>query len=70
MVIKVKDKIMTGETPEIPEEWLKRVEEQKKRVEEQKKRVSNMSDEERRIWGFNPGETLKEKRQRDEEKNS
>ena len=62
MVIKVKDKIMTGETPEIPEEWLKR-------VEEQKKRVSNMSDEERRIWGFNPGETLKEKRQRDEEKN-
>ena len=62
MIIKVKDKIMTGETPEIPEEWLKR-------VEEQKKRVSNMSDEERRIWGFNPGETLKEKRQRDEEKN-
>jgi len=62
LVIKVKDKIMTGETPEIPEEWLKR-------VEEQKKRVSNMSDEERRIWGFNPGETLKEKRQRDEEKN-
>ena len=62
MVIKVKDKIMTGETPEIPEEWLKR-------VEEQKKRVSNMSDEERRIWGLNPGETLKEKRQRDEEKN-
>jgi histidine ammonia-lyase len=63
LVIKVKDKIMTGETPEIPEEWLKR-------VEEQKKRVSNMSDEERRIWGLNPGETLKEKRQRDEEKNS
>jgi len=62
LVIKVKDKIMTGETPEIPEEWLKR-------VEEQKKRVSNMSDEERRIWGLNPGETLKEKRQRDEEKN-
>jgi len=62
LIIKVKDKIMTGETPEIPEEWLKR-------VEEQKKRVSNMSDEERRIWGFNPGETLKEKRQRDEEKN-
>jgi histidine ammonia-lyase len=62
LVIKVKDKIMTGETPEIPEEWLKR-------VEEQKKRVSNVSDEERRIWGFNPGETLKEKRQRDEEKN-
>ena len=62
MVIKVKDKIMTGETPEIPEEWLKR-------VEEQKKRVSNMSDEEREIWGVKPGETLKDKRQRDEEKN-
>jgi len=62
LVIKVKDKIMTGETPEIPEEWLKR-------VEEQEERWSNMSDEEREIWGVNPGETLKDKRQRDEEEN-
>jgi len=62
LVIKVKDKIMTGETPEIPEEWLKR-------VEEQEERWSNMSDEEREIWGVKPGETLKDKRQRDEEKN-
>ena len=57
------NKIMSeGQTPEIPEEWLKR-------VEEQEKRVSDMSDEERRKWGFNPGETLKDKQERDERDN-
>jgi len=63
LVIKVKDKIMSdSQTPEIPKEWLERV----KRQEE---RVRNMSDEERRKWGFNPGETLKEKQERDEREN-
>jgi hypothetical protein len=42
LVIKVKNKIMSeGQTPEIPEEWLKR-------VKRQEKRVLNMSDEELR----------------------
>jgi len=62
LVIKVKDKIMSGKTPEIPEKWLKR-------VKKQEERWSNMSDEEREIWGVKPGETLKDKRQRDEEEN-
>lgn len=53
---------MSGETPEIPEKWLKR-------VKKQEERWSNMSDEEREIWGVKPGETLKDKRQRDEEEN-
>jgi len=63
LVIKLKDKIMNeGQTPEIPKEWLER-------VKKQEERWSNMSDEERRKWGVNPGETLKEKRQRDESEN-
>jgi len=28
-----------------------------------------MSDEERRIWGFNPGEELEDKQKRDEREN-
>jgi putative NADH-flavin reductase len=63
LVIKVKNKIMSeGKTPEIPKEWLER-------VERQKERVRNMSDEERMKWGFNPGETLEDKQERDEREN-
>ena len=63
MVIKVKNKIMSeGQTPEIPKKWLER-------VEKQKERVRNMSDEQRRIWGFNPGEELEDKQRRDEREN-
>ena len=61
MVIKVKDKNMSdgSQTLEIPKEWLKR-------AETQQKRVNNMTPEERRAWGFKPGETLEEKQNRDE----
>ena len=51
-----------GQTPEIPEEWLKR-------LKRQEKRVLNMSDEELRKQGFKPGETLKDKQEQDEREN-